>query len=147
MGVMMKIYGIADVIRVLILSFGMVCAVDLGDFKAPSGFDDGSENSMDRGNFSITMENYDGDSDYKNFFEPTDLNNITVKGKIAEFRDNFHDSVGVMEIIRLGEAEYVVKCTYHDYDPSKIGECVNYIWEFSKINGLPVELITDNDDS
>jgi hypothetical protein len=35
---MMKIYGIAGVIMVLILSVGMVCAVDLGVFqnKQPS---------------------------------------------------------------------------------------------------------------
>lgn len=131
-----KIFCICAVL--LVFTVGIASAVEISDFKAPNGFDDGIAESMDKDDFSITIEKYDKEL----MFSPLksdSFSNVTIKGKFAEFTDSFHDEVGAMELVKIGKNHQLVKCKYKDTDSSKIPECVKYLEEFNKKNNLTPE--------
>jgi hypothetical protein len=139
----MKISKILCICAVLVIfSIGIASAVDIDDFKPPSGFDDGIAESMDKDDFSITIEEYDKDVS-SSPFEGDHFNNVTVKDNIGEYTDSFHDEVGAMELVKIGKTHQIVKCKYKDTDSSKISECVKYLKEFNKKNNLTPENIDE----
>lgn len=96
--------------------------------------------SMDKDDFSITIEKYDKEFSFSPL-KSDSFSNVTIKGKFGEFTDSFHDEVGAMELIKIGKTHQLVKCKYKDTDSSKISECVKYLEEFNKINNLTQENI------
>ena len=124
----------------LVFTVGIASAVEISDFKAPNGFDDGIAESMDKDDFSITIEEYDKEFSFSPL-KSDSFNNVTVKGNFSEYTDSFHDEVGAMEVIKIGKNHQLVKCKYKGTDSSKIPECVKYLEEFNKINNLTQENI------
>ena len=143
----MKLYNVLIALMILVMcSVGFVSAIDVSDFNPPKGFDEGFGNSMDYGDFSISVNDYDADLDYSDNFENTPFNNVVIKEDICEIQDSFHDNVGVSEIVKIGKHQYVVKCTYDGNDTSKINECANHLKEFNKKNDLTPLSIKKPDD-
>lgn len=140
-----KILSIALI--VLMFSVGIASAIDISDFHSPKGFDEGFGERMDYEDFSITIEDYDAEFDYKNFFVNDEFHNLTFKGNMVEYVDSFHDSVGTMELIKIGKSNYVVKCNFEGDDTSKISDCTKYLKEFNKKNKLQPEKIEEPDET
>lgn len=137
----MKISKIFCICAVLLLfTIAVASAVEISDFKAPNGFDDGIAESMDKDDFSITIEKYDKEFSFSPL-KSDSFSNVTIKGKFAHFTDSFHEEVGAMELVKIGKNHQLVKCKYKDTDSSKIPECVKYLEEFNKINNLTAENI------
>ena len=120
---------------VLFLAVSFVSAVDIDEFKAPSGFDDGIGGSMDNGDFSIKLDSFDKDLN-SDEFKGDSFKKVTVKDDVAEFIDDFKDSVYCKELIKIGKKEYVVTCSFNEKDSSKLSECSKYLQDFNKKNDL-----------
>lgn len=130
---MYKIFGISLIL--LMLTVGVASAMDISDFKAPKGFDDGFGEAMEKDNFAISIEDYDKDL-HGGALDGDHFHNYTVKGKIAEYNDTFNDQYGVVEIVEIGKETYLVKCIYKGDEKDKTSECTKYLEEFNKINHL-----------
>ena len=137
----MRIIKVSILILIaLLLSLSFASAVDISEFNPPKGFDEGFGKSMDYDDYSIVIEDYDTDLD-KDLFKGDNFNHVTVKGKMAEFNDTFHDEVGAMELIKIGKEHHIVKCKYDGDNASKISDCTKYLKEFNKKNNLNPEKI------
>lgn len=143
----MKAFKILTIALLLILSVGMVSAIDISDFHSPKGFDEGFGEIMEFEDYGITIDDYDAELDYNNVFKNDEFHNITIKDNIAQYTDSFHDEVGVMELVKIGKSSYVVKCKYSGTDDTKINDCLKYLKEFNKKNKLEPEKIKKPSDS
>jgi len=110
-------------------------AVDIMDFKSPDGFDAGYGGSMSYNDYSITIEPYEKNMD-QDVFESDNFKNVTTNGNFTKFDDEFHEQVGVFEIIQIGKEQYLVKCIYDDRNTSQWGNCLKYLKEFNEKNNL-----------
>ena len=119
----------------LILTVGAVSAIDIMSFKSPKGFDEGYGGSMNKGDFSISIEEFDRDLN-KDLFIGDGIHKATVKGNFSEFNDTYKDEVGARELIQIGKTNYTVQCKYDGKDASKISECIKYLEDFNKKNDL-----------
>lgn len=140
---MYKIFGIALIL--LMLAVGVASAMDISDFKAPKGFDDGFGEAMEKDDFAISVEDYDKDL-HGGALDGDHFHKYTVKDKMAEFNDTFNDQYGAAEIVEVGKETYVVKCVYKGDDTGKTAECIKYLEEFNKVNHLKQLKIKAADD-
>ena len=132
---MKKFKIVITVLTLLFLAVSFVSAVDIDEFKAPRGFDDGIGGSMDKDDFSIKIDSFDKDLN-SDEFQGDSFKNVTVKDDVAEFTDDFKDSVYCKELVKIGKNTYTVTCSFNGKDSSKLSECSKYLKDFNKKNNL-----------
>ena len=97
----MKLYNVLIALMILVIcSVGFVSAIDVSDFNPPKGFDEGFGNSMDYGDFSISVNDYDADLDYSDNFENTPFNNVVIKEDICEIQILFMIMLGLVKLLK-----------------------------------------------
>ena len=129
-----KIIGLT--LLLLIVATGIVYASeDISNFKSPEGFDDGIAGSMDKDDFSITIDEFDKDLN-KDLFNGQGIQGVSINGTFAQYNDTYLNEVGARELIKIGKTDYTVQCKYDGNDNSKVSECIKYLEDFNKKNNL-----------
>lgn len=153
---------------ILILTAGIVSAVDISNFKAPSNFEGDGNSSfyelnelgiLDENGISIevfTEENMketqeligsDEDTDKESFFKNDTSLNYTVENSDEEniffFSDGVNELKGYVELIQIGDDEIIIESNV-DFNASddKIKQSLDVLKEFNKLNDF--KLISPN---
>lgn len=121
----------------LFLSIGVVCAVDLDDFKLTDGFDKESTNLATDDDFNLAVASYDKDLDYDMLFKDDGDYRVTV-GEISKYVDKTVNQAGVLEIVKVNDEDVLIEI--YSEDVSKLDDCYDKLVEFNELNDLePIE--------
>lgn len=124
---------------ILIFTAGIVFAINVEDFKAPSGFEKGSGDYFDKDGYEISIVKY-SDSSKDILFESEDDYKVSeYGGNIYKYTDKMVKHVGFLEVVEIDGQRYTVEC-YKDDTTSSSGSAYDYLTEFNSLNGLtPIE--------
>ena len=137
----MKKFGMMLVSLILLVSvMGVVSAV-ITDYNAPVGFERNPV-TFSHGDFQMSMDSYSSFVDYDSHFKSGDDRKVEIiNGTFAKYTDSFKDEVGALELLKIGDDQYIVCCSFDGLDKSKTNDCLKYLEEFNEVNKFkPIEI-------
>lgn len=159
----MKISRIAILLMILIFTAGMVYAVDLREFKAPSNFEgDGDGSFYELNDFGIMDENGtsleiyteetmketakqlgidENNSEETDFLTNNSALNYTVEPSdeenIFHYTDGVNEIEGYVELVKVGDEKvYIETVLDKGVSEDKIKQSLDVLKEFNKLNDL-----------
>ena len=130
---------IALTLIVLILTVGVVSAIDMTDMKVPDGFEKSSSNCFEKGDFELNLVHYSDSSKDLVFEDDDDYTVSEYSSNIYKYTDKLVKNVGAVEVVEIDGDKYLIECvetgtTSHD------GAVYDYLTEFNSLNDLtPIE--------
>ena len=160
---LMKISRIIVLLMILIFTAGMVYAVDLSEFKAPSNFEGDGNGSfyelndlgiMDENGISIEIYNVESmmetakqagldenNSEDSDFFTNNSALNYTVESSDEEnifyYTDGVNEIEGYVELVKVGDEKVYIETTIDKgASEDKLKQSLDVLKEFNKLNNL-----------
>ena len=120
---------------ILLLTAGIAFAVDIGDIKAPEGFQKDLGVILTKDNYEISILKL-GDIDSSFLFDEDDDYKVSeYENNTYNFTDKLLEHAGVFEVVEINGEKYYIECFQRNatsYDDSAY-DC---LFEFNSLNNL-----------